>query len=529
MQRIAVVAIVCLAGLLSPASRAQSPPTTPATQKGFSFCSIHDTAGRTVWASPVFEYEYPSGDSGSRTSEMATDFHDFIGSMGGAGDKNCASADADRAAVEAFRNEQRSILTQRFMGVVRANAWLDVAWTPKPWAPVLMAKPAVVSKHFYCYGTDTDQGNVRAASVASPVFEASMDGTDPMAPYTLAEEYGKEFTRYVVDVQGLTQANPSCYFKDTRAEADKALRDYRRMFSGFNLKFADVAWRPTGKSSAPPSAPASTAPPTATGSMLSPVPVAVSSAVPATQGRIGVRFAEVTPELALGLGMETARGALVIEVQKDSPAMAAGLKPMDVVLGINQQAVEQATDLPVISHRLPAGKPASLRVWRERAEHQLLVHVAGSPTAAAVAQAGAIAAPNAAPSSMAADASVQAVARRKYCHAFIQRVGKPGGVHSTVWENSGSDGSQAAMATTLTAFAAHARQLQSTTWHDFTASAVQCDMNVGFCFATSLRHFGASQIAGQFCKDTREEAEADWTRLSELDRAMEAVAWPAAR
>ena len=528
MQRIAVAAMVCfLVGVLSPSSRAQSPSTTPATQKGFSFCTIHDTAGRTVWASPVFEYEYPSGDSGSRTSEMATDFHNFIGSMGGAGDKTCAPPDADRAAVEAFRNEQRSILTQRFMGVVRTHKWLDVAWTPKPWTPALMAKPAVVSKHFYCYGTDTDQRRTLASTVASPVFEMSMDGTDPMAPYTLAEEYNKEFTRYVVDVHGLTQANPSCYFKDTHAEAEKALRDYRKMFSGFNLKFADVAWRPTGESIAPSAALASTAPPSATGSL--PVPVAVSSAVPVAQGRIGVRFAEVTPELALGLGMDKARGALVIEVQQDSPAMAAGLKPMDVVLGINQQTVEQATDLPVISSRLPAGKPASLRVWRERAEHQVRVDIAGAPMAAA-AQAGAdIAAPNAAPASTAAVPPVSAAGSRTYCHAFIQRVGKPGGVHSTVWENSGSDGSQAAMATTLTAFAADMRQLQPKTWHDFTASAVQCDMNTAFCFASALRHFGTSQIAGQFCKDTREEADADWARLSERDRTMEVVAWPVAR
>lgn len=385
MQRIAVAAIVCLlAGVLSTSGRAQSAPP-PATQKGFSFCTVHDTARGILWASPVFEYEYSTGDGWSRTPEMATDFHDFIGSMGGAGDKQCQLATGDRAAVEASRNEQRSILTQRFMGVVRTHKWLDVAWAPKPWTPALMAKPAVVSKHFYCYGTDTDQRTIRASSVASPVFEMSMDGADPMAPYTLAQEYAEEFTRYVVATHGLTQANPSCYFKDTHAEADKAVRDYRKMFSGFNLKFADVVWRPTGGSMAPPVAPAAIAPLSS--------PAAGLSAAPVAPGRIGVRVAEVTPALALGLGMDTARGALVIEVQPGSPAVAAGLKSMDVVLSINQQAVDQFTDLPLISSRLPAGKPASLRVWRERAEHEVRVDVAGQPVAAA-AQAGAsIAAP----------------------------------------------------------------------------------------------------------------------------------------
>jgi hypothetical protein len=497
MQRIAA-AVCLLAGVLSLSTRAQTPPP-PTTQNGFSFCTIHDTAGHTVWASPVFEVEHPSGDGGSRTSEMATDFHTFVGGMGGAGDKECASVTGDRAAVEASRNEQRSILTQRFMGVVRTNKWVDVVWAPKPWTPALMAKPAVVSKHFYCYGTDTDQPRTLASSVASPVFEMSMDGKDPSAPYTLAEEYNKEFTRYVVDVHGLTQANPSCYFKDTRAEADKALRDYRKMFSGFNMKFADVAWRPTAGAVAPAVAPAPIAPPSAAGSTTTATPVAAAR-VP-----IGVRVAEVTPVLALGLGMDRPRGALVIEVLGGGPAMAAGVKPMDVVLSIDGHAVNLFSDLPVISSRLQAGKRASLRVWRDRAEQEVMVDIAGP--AAPIAQAG----------------------NRKHCHAFMQFVGKPGGVRSKVWENSGSDGSQAAMAATLTAFAAHMRRLQPETWHEFSASPVQCDMNSGFCYASALRHFGTSQLAGQFCKATREEADAEWALLAERDRTIEIVPWPAAQ
>ena len=201
--------------------------------------------------------------------------------------------------------------------------------------------------------------------------------------------------------------------------------------------------------------------------------------------------------------MDSARGALVIEVQPGSPAMAAGLKPMDVVLGINEQAVDKSTDLPVISSRLPAGKPASLRVWRERAEIEVRVDIAGQPVAAAES--------------------------RKYCHAFIQFVGKPGGVRSKVWENSGSDGSQDAMTATLATFVVHMRQQQPKTWHDFTASPIQCDMNSGFCYASTLRHFGTSQLAGQFCKTTREEAETEWTGLVARDPMMEVIAWPAAQ
>ena len=52
---------------------------------------------------------------------MATEFHNLINSIGGGGDKECALASTNRAAVEASRNEQRGILTARFMGLVSIN------------------------------------------------------------------------------------------------------------------------------------------------------------------------------------------------------------------------------------------------------------------------------------------------------------------------------------------------------------------------------------------------------------------------
>ena len=113
MQRIAFAAVVGLLIVgLSPSSRAQSSPA-PATQRGFSFCTVHDVAGHKVWASPVFEVEYPSGDPWTRTREMATEFHNLIGSMGGAGDKECASASIDRAAIEGLRASACVSLSRR--------------------------------------------------------------------------------------------------------------------------------------------------------------------------------------------------------------------------------------------------------------------------------------------------------------------------------------------------------------------------------------------------------------------------------
>ncbi len=356
MQRFAAAVACMFIGCLSPTLRAQA-PAPPVTQHAFTYCSVTDTAGHKVWASPVFEYEYAPANAGqfSRTEDMATEFHTFIGSMGGAGDKACQVASGGRAELEALRNESRTILTKRFMGMIRAHKWMDVAWTPKPWNPATAAaKPATVTKYFYCYASDMAPDQRK--TVAALVFEMSVDGSSPMAAYTQAEAYGKEFTRDVAAAHGLAQAYPTCYFKDTRAEAEKALHDYRKLFSGFNLRFTDVTWRPTQE---PAAAPSAAAPPAVT----PPAAPAAEPSLAPVQGKLGIKVGEVSPALALALGMDRARGALVVETLKGSPAEAAGIKPMDVVLGINQQAVNQFTDLPPMAQSSPcrhARHPATM-------------------------------------------------------------------------------------------------------------------------------------------------------------------------
>ncbi|MFC5435626.1 PDZ domain-containing protein [Rhodanobacter umsongensis] len=513
MQRFAAVVACVFAVCLSPALCAQS-PASPVTRQAFSYCSVTDTASHKVWASPVFEYAYlPDGrNQFTRTQDMASEFHAFVGSMGGAGDKACVLANGGRAEIEAHRNEIRAIMTKRFMGMVRAHRWMDVPWTPAPWSPATVAaKPAAVTRYFYCVATDADLRK----TVAALVFEMSVDGSSPVTAYTQAAAYGKEFARDVAAPNGLAQGQPDCYFKDTRAEAEKALHDYRKMFSGFNLKFTDVAWRPAQESAA-----------TVTAAAVPSAPTAAEPGAAPAQGTLGIHVGEVSPTLALALGMDRARGALVVEVLKGRPAEAAGIKPMDVVLGINQQAVNQFTDLPVMVGRLPAGTPVTLQVWRERSEHEVSVGLSGRP-AAVTAQTGTAIAPST--DTTAAVTAAPAAGISKYCHVFMQFVSKPGGVHSKVWENRDSDGSEAAMMATLAAFTAHMHQQQPKVWHEFAGRSPKCDMNLGYCHASVVRHFGGtSQIAGQFCKRSREEAEADWARLTQGSPEVEIVAWPVA-
>ncbi len=55
------------------------------------------------------------------------------------------------------------------------------------------------------------------------------------------------------------------------------------------------------------------------------------------RGWFGVTVQEVTPELAQSLGLASARGALVNEVIKGSPAEKAGVKQGDVIVAIDGQ------------------------------------------------------------------------------------------------------------------------------------------------------------------------------------------------
>jgi serine protease Do len=63
------------------------------------------------------------------------------------------------------------------------------------------------------------------------------------------------------------------------------------------------------------------------------------------RGWMGVQVQAVTPDIAQGLGMKTARGALVDEPQANSPATKAGIVSGDVITAINGKDVKDSRDL----------------------------------------------------------------------------------------------------------------------------------------------------------------------------------------
>ncbi len=78
---------------------------------------------------------------------------------------------------------------------------------------------------------------------------------------------------------------------------------------------------------------------------LSTVPDSQAAASPdLPQGRLGLRVADLTPEIARRAGIDpNARGAVVVEVLAGSPAADAGIQPGNLLVRINGRAVSSAS------------------------------------------------------------------------------------------------------------------------------------------------------------------------------------------
>jgi serine protease Do len=107
-----------------------------------------------------------------------------------------------------------------------------------------------------------------------------------------------------------------------------------------------------------------------------------------TRGYIGAQIQTVTSDLADGLGLNEAKGALIASIAGDGPADKAGLKPGDAILGVNGQAIADAHEFARDIASLKPGDKASLSVWRDGATETIKVTVANPPGEKRVVAAG---------------------------------------------------------------------------------------------------------------------------------------------
>ena len=88
---------------------------------------------------------------------------------------------------------------------------------------------------------------------------------------------------------------------------------------------------------------------------------------------LGVRLSDVTADRARSLGLDDPKGAEVADVEPDTPAAKAGLKPGDVLLAYNGETILGAIQVGRLVRETPPGRKVKVQVWRDG--HSLTVTV----------------------------------------------------------------------------------------------------------------------------------------------------------
>ena len=83
------------------------------------------------------------------------------------------------------------------------------------------------------------------------------------------------------------------------------------------------------------------------------------------RGWLGVYIQPVTSSIAKAMGLEKPQGALVADVDPDSPAGKAGLKTGDVIIGLDGQTIEDSRQLRLRIAEAGPGKEVKLEIVRD--------------------------------------------------------------------------------------------------------------------------------------------------------------------
>jgi serine protease Do len=86
------------------------------------------------------------------------------------------------------------------------------------------------------------------------------------------------------------------------------------------------------------------------------------------RGWLGVRIQNVDETIAESLGLGTARGALVADVDPKGPAKPAGIEAGDVILRFDGHDVKESKDLPRLVGQTAVGKTVEIVVMRKGKE-----------------------------------------------------------------------------------------------------------------------------------------------------------------
>jgi serine protease Do len=97
-----------------------------------------------------------------------------------------------------------------------------------------------------------------------------------------------------------------------------------------------------------------------------------------SEEKLGVRVAELTPQLAQQLGVQGQQGGVVVVgVSPSGPAASAGVRPNDVILEVNRQPVSKVEQVVGIVSKMKPGQVAVLRILRGQQAAYVPVKIGG--------------------------------------------------------------------------------------------------------------------------------------------------------
>ncbi len=99
------------------------------------------------------------------------------------------------------------------------------------------------------------------------------------------------------------------------------------------------------------------------------------------RGFLGAEMQNLTPDLAAAFGLPNPNGAVLVNIMPGSPADKAGLRAGDVVVGINDKAVRDATYLRNTVGLMRVGDPLQLEVLRDGKRMRVSAQVGARMTA----------------------------------------------------------------------------------------------------------------------------------------------------
>ncbi len=83
------------------------------------------------------------------------------------------------------------------------------------------------------------------------------------------------------------------------------------------------------------------------------------------RGWIGVQIQSVTEEIAVSLGLDKARGALVSRVTENGPAVTSGIESSDIILSFDGKPIDKMAELPRLVAETGIDKTVNVLLWRK--------------------------------------------------------------------------------------------------------------------------------------------------------------------